>query len=269
MSNIAKVIVDYGLEGLHRYYSVYRGQVVQNKDAENLNRLKVFVPGVQGGIQLWALPRHQHGSKNTGFKYLAPKIGDWVWVTFEQGAATHPLWEYHSWAPGETPIALRDPNTVGMVLPCGFNFLINDETGTMDIYITGEWNTFAGKPIRIVSDQSVEVVSRSSGIKVISNGTKEVGEVQVIANNSNVHISAPSESGKVIINDGANSGIVNINQLTEKINQLVQELETLRSTFNSHFHPHPMGPTSPTSSLVSKAFTQFKKEDYEDPKCIH
>lgn len=246
-SNLIKVLVLQGLEGINRYYSLYPGQVVQNKDPKELNRLKVLVPGVQGGVCLWALPRHQHGSKNNGFKYLAPKVGDWVWVSFEQGAASHPLWEYHSWANQETPVALRNPNIAGMVLPCGVQLLVNDETGTLDFYITGEWNTFAAKPIRIVSDVDVQVTSRKG----------------------NVQITTSSEGGKVIINEGSNEGSIKIKELTDKLNNLVQELDTLRNMFNTHIHPHPVGPTSATTSVVTKPFSQFKKEDYEDTKFTH
>lgn len=245
--NIAKLIVDKGLEGIHRYYSVYPGQVVNNTDTQELNRLKVFVPGVQGGICLWALPRHQHGSKNTGFKYLAPKVGDWVWVSFEHGAATHPLWEYHSWAKQETPVALRNPNIAGIVLPCGLQMLVDDSTGFVDFYITGEWNTFAAKPIRIVSDIDVQITSRKADIT----------------------INTQADEGKVIINDGSNGGSVKIQELTNKLNNLVQELENLRNMFNTHIHPHPVGPTTTTTSVVPSPFSKFNKEDYEDPKCIH
>ena len=47
----AKIITDEGLEGLGRYYSVYRGIVVDNNDVEkNMNRIKVCVPEVMGGV---------------------------------------------------------------------------------------------------------------------------------------------------------------------------------------------------------------------------
>lgn len=75
----AKIITEEGLEGLGRYYSVYRGIVVDNEDTEkNMNRVKVCIPEVMGGTFAWALPKGQHGSISTGFKFLAPKIGDIV-----------------------------------------------------------------------------------------------------------------------------------------------------------------------------------------------
>lgn len=47
----AKIITDEGLEGLGRYYSVYRGIVIDNNDVEkHMNRVKVCVPEVMGGV---------------------------------------------------------------------------------------------------------------------------------------------------------------------------------------------------------------------------
>ena len=47
----AKLITDEGLEGLGRYYSVYRGIVIDNDDVEkHMNRVKVCVPEVMGGV---------------------------------------------------------------------------------------------------------------------------------------------------------------------------------------------------------------------------
>ena len=82
MYSTAKLITEDGLEGLGRYYSVYRGIVVDNDDQEkHMNRIKVCCPEVMNGIISWAYPKGQHGSINNGFKFLAPKVGDIVFVT--------------------------------------------------------------------------------------------------------------------------------------------------------------------------------------------
>ena len=74
MYSTAKLITEEGLEGLGRYYSVYRGIVVDNDDQEkHMNRIKVCCPEVMSGIISWAYPKSQHGSINNGFKFLAPK----------------------------------------------------------------------------------------------------------------------------------------------------------------------------------------------------
>ena len=114
----AKIITDEGLEGLGRYYSVYRGIVIDNDDVEkHMNRVKVCVPEVMGGVFAWAYPKGQHGSISSGFKFLAPKVGDTVFVTFEFGDPTKPLWEYHGWGMSQIPQPLDGPNKMGIVTP--------------------------------------------------------------------------------------------------------------------------------------------------------
>ena len=134
----AKVITEQGLEGLQRYYGTYRAIVVNNIDEEkHMNRLKVMVPEVMSGIMTWALPKGQHGSTQTGFKYLAPKIGDIVFVTFEFGDPTKPLWEYHGWGIEQIPSPLDGPNKCGIVTPEGNVIVIDDDSGTLNLYFNG------------------------------------------------------------------------------------------------------------------------------------
>lgn len=68
----------------------------------------------------------------------------------------------------------------------------------------------------------------------------------------------------IVINGGKLGGLINIEQLTDKINELVE-------AFNGHTHQvtvsHPGGTfttVKPTSSAKS-----FKKDDYEDAKIKH
>lgn len=68
----------------------------------------------------------------------------------------------------------------------------------------------------------------------------------------------------IVINGGKLGGLINIEQLTDKINELVE-------AFNGHTHQvtvsHPGGTfttVKPTSSAKS-----FKKDDYEDVKIKH
>lgn len=76
---------------------------------------------------------------------------------------------------------------------------------------------------------------------------------------------------QVIFNQGQNFGMVKIQELTAKINNLVQELETLRNAFNAHTHPGVQsgpGTTSPTVNQVTQPFSQFNKDDYENTKIL-
>ena len=77
--------------------------------------------------------------------------------------------------------------------------------------------------------------------------------------------------GTIIFNQGSNAGMVKIKELTEKLNKLVQEVERLRTLFNSHTHPGVQpggGITSVTTSPYSQPITQFNKDDYENTKIL-
>lgn len=91
---IEQIIREKGLEGLGRYYSIYRGTVVSNQDPKFLCRLQLKVPDVYGNnvLEEWALPRGMPAGKDIGLIAI-PQAGDTVWVTFENGSPVHPIWE--------------------------------------------------------------------------------------------------------------------------------------------------------------------------------
>ena len=94
------------------------------------------------------------------------------------------------------------------------------------------------------------------------------GELNIFTN-GNITI----QSDKVIqFNTGSNEGMVNINGITEKLNQTISELESLRAAFNSHTHGGVQtggGTSAVPLQPVTKAFSKYNKNDYEDKKCIH
>lgn len=71
-----------------------------------------------------------------------------------------------------------------------------------------------------------------------------------------------TEVETVTINGGNLGGLVNIEQLTNKLNQLV-------NTFNSHIHPAALGTSPVTVLLTESQAVSFSKSDYEDQKIKH
>lgn len=233
----AKTITEQGLESLGRYYSVYRAMVVNNTDPDHMNRIKVAIPEVMGGIVLWAYSKGQHGSTGSGFKMMAPKNGDIVYITFEYGDPSKPLWEYHGWAQNQIPDILDDPDTMGIVTPNGNRIWLNDKDGSLKMYLYGSATIYAEGPVSINSKAQAYV-----------------------------------NASKVIVNQGNNDGIININELTQKLNQLVSEMESLKTQYNSHTHSGiQSGPavSGPVITPVTKPFSTFNKTDYEDSKFVH
>lgn len=101
-----------------RYYGKYRGTVFMNVDPEQRGRIMAIVPDVLGIIpSSWAMPCFPIAGKQNGF-YAIPKIGDGVWIEFEQGDSNYPIWVGSFWGIiAEVPLAAlagnpADPNIV-------------------------------------------------------------------------------------------------------------------------------------------------------------
>lgn len=233
------VIVDQGIEAFGRFYSKYRGIVVDNDDPYSMNRLKVAIPDISGGIILWAEPLNQQGSRDSGFKYLTPQVSDLVWVTFECGNPSKPLWEYHGWGLEEIPQELAKPNSLGLVTPNGNKLFIDEDNGELVISVNG----------------SILIHSVN-------------GDVQLTSSNGNIFLDA---KGGIMSHKGEYGGLINIDQLTEKLNNLQSELESLRDTFNTHTHncSTPGSPSGPSILQVTKPFSKFNNDDYEDTTFLH
>ena len=133
---------------------------------------------------------------------------------------------------------LDGTNKCGIVTPEGNMVVLDDDDGSLTIKFSG--------PITIQSDSEISIGS-SSSIMV-------------------------SSDQSICFNDGDNEGLVNIKDLTDRLNYLVQQLETLRQLFNTHTHPGVTSGTSsttPTTSQASESFRRFEQIEYEDLNIIH
>jgi uncharacterized protein involved in type VI secretion and phage assembly len=85
-----------------RYFGKYRGTVEDNNDSTARGRLKVKVPAVLGQLQVWAMPCVPYAGDQVGF-YSLPEQGTGVWVEFEGGDPSYPIWTGFYWADNEIP----------------------------------------------------------------------------------------------------------------------------------------------------------------------
>ena len=117
----------YGLEKLGRYYSKYRALVLDSQpDEDGTGNILVQIPRVQGGMKIVARAKAFAGGSGFGRKYFTPQPGEIVWVEFENGNPTKPLWDYHTWAQGECPEELQGIHTCGLVTPNGNKVVITE-----------------------------------------------------------------------------------------------------------------------------------------------
>lgn len=71
-----------------RFYGVYRGVVKDTNDPLGKFRVKLQVPQVlSNAITEWAWPVNQ-----LGVTTVSPNVGQGVWVMFEGGDPSYPVW---------------------------------------------------------------------------------------------------------------------------------------------------------------------------------
>ena len=76
-------------DGKVRFYGVYRGVVADIRDPLSKNRIRVQVPQVLSGeVTGWAWPI----APTSSGRVAIPKIGEGVFISFEGGDPSFPLW---------------------------------------------------------------------------------------------------------------------------------------------------------------------------------
>ena len=85
------------------YFGKYRGTITDNADSLKKGRVKVDVPAVLHGETAWAMPCAPYAGKQVGF-FAIPPAGTGVWVEFEGGDPSFPIWTGCFWADNEMPL---------------------------------------------------------------------------------------------------------------------------------------------------------------------
>lgn len=147
-----KLIQTRGVEAIGRFYSRYRGVVLNNNDPDNLQRLEVMIPNLHvGGLKVWARSASHQGGVNYGMKYFTPLPGEVVWVEFEKGNPMKAIWSYHGWAKVEVPEELKSNTVAGLISPNGNKVILNDTDGVLSIQVE--------KKISILTEEEGESIS--------------------------------------------------------------------------------------------------------------
>ena len=134
-----------GLEQLHEtlldvssayrrsFYGKYRATVTDNNDPDQSGRVRVKVPALFDDDETdWATPCVPYAPASHGF-FVMPEVGDTVWVEFEAGDASRPIWTGGWWTSGNAP-ALK-PEQKQFETNGGQHILLDDTSGSMQIEI--------------------------------------------------------------------------------------------------------------------------------------
>jgi uncharacterized protein involved in type VI secretion and phage assembly len=92
-------------EFLHgRFFGKYRGTVTDVRDD---GRIRALVPSVLGDQKTgWCLPCVPYAGKDCGIAFF-PEVDSGVWIEFEGGDVSYPIWVGAYWHEGELPASVK------------------------------------------------------------------------------------------------------------------------------------------------------------------
>ncbi|HLH37280.1 MAG TPA: phage baseplate assembly protein V [Alloacidobacterium sp.] len=207
------------------YYGKYRGQVTDNSDPLNLGRIRATVPRVLGVEQTgWALPAFIYGGASEQGLFAVPDVGAGVWIEFEGGDLSYPIWTGTWFTSGDIPESAQ-PGKKVFKTKAGHKMVLDDDGGTLEITDSnGNTVSMDSSTVKVAAGNATKVVIDAQQIELVENSTHPV-----------------------VLGD-----------------ELLQYLQQIVQIFQQHMHPGestaagpvtPAPPTppmpSPTSSLLS------------------
>jgi len=154
-----------------RFYGKYRGSVTDVDDATL--RIKAKVPSVLGEQKTgWCMPCVPYAGAAAGIAFI-PEVGAGVWIEFEGGDVSYPIWTGCYWRADEQPDDAT-PVVKTIITKQGLKLLFDDDNGKIEIVDTND-NT---------------VTLDSSGIKLAHGGSKsvEITSSSVKVNDGNLEV---------------------------------------------------------------------------------
>ena len=126
----------------NRFYGKYRG-IVTAVDQATL-RIKATVPAVLGTTPTgWCLPCVPYAGPGVGFFFI-PDAGAAVWIEFEGGDVSYPIWSGCFWRAGELP-ADAAPTTRGLVTAAPHKLLFDDAADEVTLDDASNGTVVAGQ----------------------------------------------------------------------------------------------------------------------------
>jgi uncharacterized protein involved in type VI secretion and phage assembly len=153
-----------------RFYGKYRGTVTM-VDSSTL-QIRATVPAVLGDTPTgWCLPCVPYAGPDAGL-FLIPDVGAAVWIEFEGGDVSLPIWAGCLWRAGELP-ADASPTVRGLVTAAPHKLLFDDGGSAVNLEDpNGNTLSLDGSGISLARGSQSAVVGDSS--VSINDGAMEV-----------------------------------------------------------------------------------------------
>ena len=185
-----------------RFYGKYRGIVVDVDDPDSLGRITAQVPEIlQEETSPWALPAVPFAGPSHGL-VLIPEKGDGVWIEFEGGDPSRPIWTGGWWASGELP-APGGTRARVLVTSTGHQFVLDDENKEIDLLHSG------GADIKMTDDDITLTIGESEVKMTSSQISLKIGSTEITLTSSDLTLKGGSSAqiklsaSGVDVNNGA------------------------------------------------------------------
>ena len=153
-----------------RYYGKYRGQVTDNNDPDNLGRVKAKVPRLLFDEETgWALPAFPYGGKSEQGSFFVPDVGAGVWIEFEGGDLSYPIWTGTWFTTGAIPESAQ-PGKKVLKTKSGHKLVLDDDAGTLDITDSnGNSIHMDANLVKISAGSATKIVIDAPQIELVEN----------------------------------------------------------------------------------------------------
>lgn len=159
------------------YFGKYRGIVTAVEEGDKLGLISVKVPAIFGDefVVEKARPCSPFAGDKHGFVAI-PEVGDGVWVEFEGGNKSSPIWTGFWWADGEMPEP-SGPLVRSFITTKGHKLLLDDDANEVKLlHADGAEITMTNSEIKIAigGDSGSSITLTASDITLKSGPTSKV-----------------------------------------------------------------------------------------------
>ena len=186
------------------YYGIYRGTVESVEEGDNLGIISVKIPDVFGPTH--TVSRVRPCSPFAGDKHgfvAIPEPGDGVWIQFEAGKTSLPVWIGFWWASGEIPEP-KGKLVRSFITTKGHKFVLDDDQDEVTLLHSGGAEMkMTGSDVTItIGNASIEMSSSEIKLAVGPTASLKITSSEIAIEASPVG-SVKLTSGGVEIANGA------------------------------------------------------------------
>ena len=199
-----------------KYWGKYRGYVADVNDPLKKGRIRVECPAITGGLTEWCMPCIS-ACYDEGGDFHYPKIGEVVFIEFEEGDRQYPIYTGGYFKDNSVPIPEYDPDK--RLISWGNNkILMEKDTLT---FSNGKCNVVlkensveinAAKKVTLKGESDVNIISNKA-VNINSSTGLNISAPNSLMSFDNGNMDFTSSQGSISIKDSninvSSNGIVN------------------------------------------------------------